>query len=466
MENSNRWIRVVAALVIQMCLGVVYAWSIFKTPLLQFFNADKLNAMKDQLAAIGVAEPKYALLAAAAKTSEEAKKLLASLPVQDSTVQLTFTITLVFFTIGMIFAGRWQDKVGPRIVATVGGLLLGVGVFLSYFAKSPTALYITYGVIGGTGIGFAYVTPISTCVKWFPDKRGLVTGLAVFGFGFGSLLFGPLAATLITNYGVFTTFAVLGVIFAVLVAGAAQFLVNPPAGWKPAGWEPPAPAAGTAAAKAEFTPNETLASPSFWMLWVMYIIGASVGLMVISQASPMAVSYAKVPAAPPAGTSPFAAYFTATAAGAVGILALFNGLGRLAWGSISDKIGRERAVLGMYIVYIVALLWLYSGTTTSFFTYVVAISLVGTSFGGFLAVMPSLCADYFGTKNYGTNYAYLFTAYGVGAIIGPILVSKILESTGGNFAPTFPILAVLCVLGGIIALMTKSPQARAAAQTA
>ena len=394
----NRWFIVLAGIVIQLALGTVYAFSVFRNPLMAKFGWTVTQTTN------------------------------------------AFTITLVFFTVAMIFAGRWQDRVGPRIVATVGGLLLGAGTLLASQTSSLMMLYLSYGVLGGLGIGFAYVTPIATIVKWFPDMRGLMTGLAVFGFGAGSLIFAPLAAKLIVSYGVLTTFAILGVIFLVAVTGSAQALQNPPAGWRPAGWNPPEPKPGTLV-KADYAPTEMLSTLSFWMLWVMYLFGAAAGLMVISQASPMGQEVAKLS--------------KEAAAAAVGLLAIFNGLGRILWGWVSDRVGRVYTLVAMFLL-LAADMFLVLPRAASYGTFVTGIALAALSFGGYLALLPALTADYFGTKNYGLNYGWMFTAYGAASIFGPGVIARVKEATG-NYTAALYIYAALALIGVILALLTRPP---------
>jgi len=284
------------------------------------------------------------------------------------------------------------------------------------------------------------VTPIATIVKWFPDMRGLMTGLAVFGFGAGSLIFAPLAAKLIVSYGVLTTFAILGVIFLVAVTGSAQALQNPPAGWRPAGWNPPEPKPGTLV-KADYAPTEMLSTLSFWMLWVMYLFGAAAGLMVISQASPMGQEVAKLS--------------KEAAAAAVGLLAIFNGLGRILWGWVSDRVGRVYTLVAMFLL-LAADMFLVLPRAASYGTFVTGIALAALSFGGYLALLPALTADYFGTKNYGLNYGWMFTAYGAASIFGPGVIARVKEATG-NYTAALYIYAALALIGVILALLTRPP---------
>jgi len=404
LKLPNRWLIVVAGIIIQLCLGTLYAYSVFRNPLMEKFGWTITEA------------------------------------------SLAFTICLVFFTIAMVFAGLWQDKVGPRLVGTVGGILLGAGCLLASRTNSLNMLYISYGVIAGTGVGFAYVTPIATIVKWFPDKRGLMTGFAVFGFGAGSLVFAPLATKLIIKYGVLNAFAILGIIFLVAVAGSAQLLQNPPQGWKPKGWNPPQAEGNTNTTTLieDYSPGEMLRTLRFWIAWTMYFLGASAGLMIISQAAPMAEEMV--------GLS------KETAAAAVGVLAIFNGLGRLFWGAVSDKIGRNLSLFLMFSVYTVALFFVLPHAA-SYTSYVVGICAAAFSFGGYLALMPAITADYFGTKNLGINYGWMFTAYGAAAIFGPLLIARIKEASGG-YSQALYILAALSLVGIGLTAINKIIQNR------
>ena len=202
--------------------------------------------------------------------------------------------SLFFFAVGMIFAGRWQDKAGPKKVAIFGGILLARRrVLAGVLYKTVGGLVFSYGVLGGLGVGFAYVTPIATCIKWFPDMRGTITGLAVFGFGAGTLVFGPLISKIVIGSGIANAFYVVGVIMLVGVCGAGAMFKVPPAGYKPAGWNPPAAAAGTVT-KLDWTPNEMIGNAQFYVLWIIYFFGAAAGLMIIGQAVPIGVEVAKL----------------------------------------------------------------------------------------------------------------------------------------------------------------------------
>jgi len=401
---TNRWLMVAAALVLQLCLGVLYAWSVFRAPLMKQFGWT-------------VKEAGYPLMA-----------------------------SFFFFAVGMIVAGRWQDKAGPKKVAIFGGVLLAAGCFLAgAIGQTVGGMVFAYGILGGLGVGFAYVTPIATCIKWFPDMRGTITGLAVFGFGAGTLVFGPLINKLVASMGLQQTFFVVGAIMLVCVCGAGSFFKVPPAGYKPAGWNPPAAAASTVT-KADWTPNEIIGNGQFYVLWLIYFFGAAAGLMIIGQAVPIGVEVAKLT--------------PATAAAGLGTMALLNGLGRLVHGSISDKLGRKNTIILCNAEYLVAFLILLPNSDT-FTKWLVGICIVGFSYGGYLAVMPSITADYFGTKSLGANYGYLFTAWGVAGVCGPFMIDAIKTSTGA-FTNAMYYISAACVAGIVLVFISKKPEFKGA----
>ncbi len=416
-EQVNRWKFVYAALVMQLCLGVLYSWSVFRPVL------EKANGWKGPQSIA------------------------------------PFRYSLVFFTIAMIVAGFWQDKKGPKLVGSVGGLLLGAGCLLAAFTyQSEWGLKFSYGILGGLGVGFAYVTPIATCVKWFPDKRGTIVGLAVLGFGAGSLIFAPLIERLLGNDPALyastipRTFMILGVAFLIFVIGAAQVFAVPPAGFKPEGWTPPAAAttAGGATIKAEFSPGEMIKTWQFFALWLIYFLGTSVGITAIGQAAPLVKELAAATAVMSAGA-------------ALGIMSAFNGVGRLAWGATSDKIGRKNTTITMFAVYIVACVFLLRNVT-SFGQALAGLCVVGFSYGGYLAMMPAFTADFFGAKNVGANYGIVFTAWGICGFVVPGYFAKIVQAAkdAGNVAAgynqTYFTLAGMCVLGIILVLILRKPE--------
>jgi OFA family oxalate/formate antiporter-like MFS transporter len=460
----NRWWVVVGALLIQVSLGAVYIWSVFQSPLKEVFPT--------------WTEP------------------MVTLPSQ---------IVLACFALAVIFGGRLQDKFGPRWVATAGGVVLGLGLVLAKFAgvaalaaKPGLALVWlvgTFSVLGGIGIGIAYVCPIATCVKWFPDKRGLITGLAVAGFGAGSFFFAPLATGLIKgapykllghaffplqSVGIFNTFMVLGIIFLVVVVIGAQFLRNPPAGYVPAGWTPPQTATG-AAKKVDFAPVQMLSTPNFWILWLTYFAGCTAGLMVIMKASPIWQFFAGVGLT--SIEKPAVDSIIDAATMGVGILAIFNAAGRILWGKVSDNVGRRATLVIMFLLCGITMLVLNS--MRSYGLYLTGVSLIGLCFGGFLALYPAVTADFFGTKHIGVNYGCMFSAYGAGGILGPMLAGllmkpapelkyQVADNAGqmvdkvfkmGDYRLAFIVAGIAClVAGALVAAAMKPPKAPEPAQ--
>lgn len=408
---SGRWRFAATAVFMQLLLGVIYSWSIFRGPLAQLHGWSKTAT---------IAPYRYSLLA---------------------------------FAAAMILAGLWQDRKGPRIVASAGGFLLGTGCLLAaWMGGTVTGLVLAYGVVAGFGVGCAYVTPIAMCIKWYPDKRGMMVGLAVMGFGAGPLLFGPLLEWLIgadpARFAVTIprTFLTLSGIFYVGVIGAAQFYRVPPAGWTPPNW---VPAAGRAAA-IEAGPRQMLATWQFYALWALYFLGTSVGLTAIGEATPLLKEMAITTAIMPAGA-------------ALGVMSICNGLGRLGWGSVSDRFGRKAATLAMCLVSVVACLVFLRGA--SGFTQLLAgLCLVAFSYGGYLALMPAFTADFYGPRNVGANYGLLFSAWGICGFVVPGYFAGIMDKAkaAGNLAAGYQqvywTLAVMALLGAAVAATLRPPR--------
>ncbi|MFC0469178.1 OFA family MFS transporter, partial [Halalkalibacter kiskunsagensis] len=326
----NRWLVVLGAVIIQINLGAVYAWSLFNQPLMNKFGW----ARED--------------------------------------VVVTFSITIAIFALATIFAGRLQDKIGPRWVATIGGVLLGLGLVLASQATTLYQLYFFYGVIGGIGIGMTYVCPLSACVKWFPDKRGFISGVAVAGFGLGGLIFKPIIELLIESMGVSSTFLYLGVIYLILVVAGAQLLKNPPV-------EETTRKASKAIPELSnnFSPKQMLGTYQFYLLWFMFLFGSMSGLMVISFAVDIGVDIVNLD--------------MGKAANAVMVIALFNAAGRIVLGRVSDSFGRTNTLMMVYGL--TALIMFYMSTgAMNYPTFLLSVSLIGFCFGGFLALFPSVTA--------------------------------------------------------------------------
>ena len=401
----NRWLVVVGALLIQLCLGAIYAWGAFT------------GALQDP---------------------EGAYKFTGT---QTSAI---FAAGLATFAIVMILAGRLQDKYGPRIIAIIGGLILGAGYILAGFTGTSFILmFLCIGIIGGAGIGMGYVCPIAACVKWFPDLKGLITGLAVAGFGAGAFIFVKLAGSwmgLIASQGVNGTFLIFGIIFAVTVVIGALLLSNPPAGWKPVGWNPPVNTDGSVKAQvANLTQGQTIKTPQFWMIWLAFVFSAGCGLMVIKCLK---------------NFGEFEGGLSVAAAGsALGLLALFNGLGRVVWGTISHKLTAKYSVVLMCIMQ-AGMMFFLLGMGSKPITLAIAACWIGFNFGGNFALFPLLTLENFGAKNLGANYGAVFTSYGVGGILGPIMAGKVWDSMG-TFKWAFIIAAIACVVAAVLTFFLK-----------
>lgn len=441
----NRWLVVVGAILIQLCLGAIYAWSVFTKQLTIPLDEGGLYGFTAQQAA------------------------------------WIFSVGLFTFAVVMVLAGRLQAKIGPRPIAVAGGLVLGLGYILGgFFGNSFLAQLICIGFIGGAGIGLAYVVPIAVGVKWFPDKKGMITGLAVAGFGFGATLwvkmadswFGGLLNT--TNLfdlpGVQSVFVIYGIVFLVFVLLGSIVMVNPPAGYKPEGWEPPAPnATSKATGTVNLTSSEMLATPQFYMLWLMFCGSALAGLMVIYCIKLFGIDALQASGAVTADVPGEAA----TAAGiiastAMAWYAILNGLGRIVWGMVSDVIGRKMALFLMCLLQgIIMLLFLKLGGTE--IGLIAGACIIGFNFGGNFALFPAATADYFGNKTVGTNYGWVFLAYGIAGILGPQVAGYFkdvaMASQQEGAAPSaaawvtpFIIAGVACLVAAVLALLLKSPK--------
>ena len=398
--ESGRWLYVVLGLVMNVCLGAVYAYSIFLGPVKNAFNSS------------------------------------ASLSI------LPFMVFLAFFAILMFFGGRLMEKMGPRNVAIIGGLIVGLGWLLSSFATNIWFLILTYGVIAGSGVGLVYGCPIAVGAKWFPDKKGLAVGLIVAGFGGSALITGKIANALIPSVGLSTTFLYFGIAFGIILFILSLPLKFPAAGWTPKGWKP---AAGAVAA-ANFTPGEMIKTGTYWGLFLCFLIGAIAGLMAIGISKPVGNEIIKISGE--------------TAATLVGVFACFNALGRPIFGLLTDKITpRYAAMLNLAIILIVSIIMIIAkeGDTNLY-----VISFVGfwMCLGGWLAIAPTATATFFGMQNYARNYGVVFFAYGLGAIVGGIISGQA-KDVFGTYTFAFYPTAVLAAAGLVLAAMLLKPPKKA-----
>lgn len=385
----------------QLALGAIYAWSVFVTPLQKAHHW----------------------------TTTE--------------VTLTFTIAIAVLGVGAAAGGFWLDRVGPRIVATTAGVLYGLGIILAGLSGDNIGLlYLSYGVLGGVGIGLAYIVPVATLVKWFPDKRGVVTGLAVCGFGGGAVLTAPIATSLIQSRGVGNTFIILGIVYLVLVVICAQFFANPPAGYVPAGWTPSAKQTAQRATR-DFTPAEALTRPQWFMLWAILALNVTAGISLISQAKPLAIS---------AGATAL------IATGFVSTIGIFNAIGRFFWASLSDAIGRRTVFLTMFLLQAVLFVVVAQVFKTNYGLFAILAFVIALCYGGGFGTMPAFTADYFGAKKAGSIYGLMLTAWSAGGVLGPILIAQVKDRTGG-YVPAFTILAVVMVVSSLLPLLIRPPRA-------
>jgi len=380
----NRWQVVAGGVSMNLALGSLYAWSVFVLPLEKEFGWTR------------------------AQTS------------------WVFTIAVLTFAATFILAGRIQDARGPRICALFGAVLVSAGFFLASFTTSLLFLYVIFGVVVGAGNGFGYSTPTPVASKWFPDKRGLVVGLIVGGYGASSAILGPVATNLIASMGWRPTFRLLGGLFFVMGLIGAWLLKNPPAGYRPAGWNPQAAAATQ---RRDYSPGEMLRTLQFYFLWFAYCLGATAGLMTISQLVPFARS---------AGLTAAAATFAITV-GAVG-----NAGGRILSGWLSDALGRLTTLRVMVLGSAVAMPALFIWREQVLLLYVL-VAVVYWCYGTQLSVFASTTADFYGTRNLGMNYGLLFTAWGTAGIIGPIIAARVFDAFG-DYRYAFYAASVLAVV--------------------
>ncbi|GAC1654524.1 MAG: OFA family MFS transporter [Vulcanimicrobiaceae bacterium] len=432
--SQNRWLIAIAGTLVMICLGTVYSWSLFTRPLIAAFHWSN----------------------------------------QD--VSWTFAIAIFFLGIGAVIGGRWQDRVSPRTVTIVGVALWGIGVLLAGVGTPALGkwwLYLTYGVVGGLGLGMAYITPVAMVTKWFPDKRGLASGMVVMGFGLGAFIYNQIvpkiasfavAAKKATAYvaaaadakkagtvfdpsqyglssadisAIMMVFIISGIVFLLVGCAAAFLLANPPAGYSVAG------AVATAAESGRsYTPTEVLATPQFYMLWLILFLNVTAGILIISNAVPI---YSDLTGAT-----------AAAAAGIYGTVAIFNGLGRFFWGAVSDRIGRNMTYTVIFAIQVVV--FFIMANLHSLAGVGIAFAIVLLCYGGGFGVMPSFNADYFGTKFLGQNYGMIITAWGLAGVVGPLIAAKVKDATGSFTGALVPV-AIMLLIAAVIPFFIKKPQA-------
>ena len=405
-SSSNRWLIAAAGIVMQVALGAVYAWSVFRIPLTRAYGWS------------------------------------------ISQVTLTFELAILLLGLAAFAGGLWMKRAGPRPMAVIGGISYGLGVIFAGQAHGHLGLlYLTFGVLGGFGLGLCYIVPVATLIKWFPDRRGMITGLAVAGFGAGALVTAPVAQRLIPSVGLPATFGILGSAYLIAILGSAFFMKNPPEGYRPPGWQP-APAQRTHPAAHDLELREALHTWQWYALWAILFLNTMAGISIISQAAPMAQEIA--------GTS------AATAAGLVGIISIGNAAGRFLWAWFSDLIGRRQVFLTMFLIQ--AIMFLLLSRVHSFTALAASAFIVLFCYGGGFGTMPAYAADYFGSANVGSIYGLMLTAWGTAGVLGPSLFAGIRQRTG-HYTMALDIVAGVMLLSAVLPFVIRPPRTRSAGST-
>jgi OFA family oxalate/formate antiporter-like MFS transporter len=404
-KMMKRWYVVIGAILIQLALGSIYSWG----TMTQF-----------------ISDGKYLL------------------ELEEITIYI-FGIGLAAFAITMIFAGKLQQKYGPKKISILGAIFIGAGTLLSAAMTTFIGLFITYGIIYGMGIGFAYVCPIATATKWYPDKKGLIAGIAVAGFGAGSFIFNYLIRAF-AAINIPTMYILLGIIYMAFILIGAMTMNNPPEGWVPEGYTPPTIKDNVAEGLIEFERKDMVKTKQFWLYWLAYILGCMPGLLVIGTFSSFAKSNPTFIIA--------AADFVLV--GSIG--ALFNGLGRITYGKVADVLRFKRAMLIMFMIQVVAL-FLYFTTNINIVYYIIITCLILLCFGGNLSLFPTGTADLFGNKHLGENYGVVFTAYGIAGFIAAVATNQMVLAFGG-YLQLYIVMGIFTVGALVLIFLVKPPKKR------
>lgn len=408
--TKKRWIILIASCFINLCIGSMYAWSVFSAPMAKHLSE------------------------------------ITGIAMTAGTLAIVFTVTNSVGPITMITGGKINDTFGPKKVIFFGGILFGGGMILSGFCTSLTGLILSYGIVTGLGIGMVYGCTISNSIKFFPDKRGFVGGITTACYGFSSVIIPPIANVLINKFGVTSAFKIIGTVFLIIVCVCSFFVDKCPASFAPEGWTPPAPKAGAKASSNEKDWKQMLMSPTFYVMIIVLLCGAFYGLMCSSMASPLAQGMI--------GMS------TAAATTVVSVLALFNTGGRIAAGYLSDKIGRINTLACALVLSIVGLGFLYLCGTGDVTKFYIGIIIVGICFGAFMGVYPGFTADEFGVKNNSVNYGIMFIGFAVSGYFGPTVL-KTIYAADGSYQRAFIIAMILCVVGFVLTFAYKAMHKKA-----
>lgn len=388
--ERGRWLLIPLGMTVLLCLGTVYSWSVFRNPLAEQLNLSATESL------------------------------------------LPYTVALVCYAILMPIAGFYIPRVGSRVMTAIGGIVVGLGYILSSFAGNIVTITLTYGAIGGIGVGITYGVPMVVAARWFPDKKGLAVGSTIVGFGLSPLITAPLAQTLIDNYDVQSTLRFLGMAFTMIILAIATTMKLPPTCWQPT--EKLSAAKKISAPKTY--PTTLLKSSSFYGLWICYTIGTFVGLSAIGISSSVGQELIEID--------------PVLAAKSVALFALFNGLSRPLFGWLTDRFKPRYVAIGSYTLILIACILMVNAGEGQVATYLIAFCLFWFCLGGWLAIAPTSTLRLFNPEDYAQNYGIVFTAYGVGALLGTLVAGR-MSDWFGSYTYAFYPMAGLAIIGIVVA---------------
>jgi len=399
MIEKNRWLMALSAVGVHLCIGSVYAWSVYVKPI-----------------------------------QEQLQWTLTD-------VTITFSVAIIFLGLSAALMGKFVEKNGPKVSALIAASLFGIGTMgagLAILMESKMLLYFFYGVLGGCGLGIGYISPVSTLIKWFPDKRGMATGLAIMGFGFASAIWGPTIKILIESVGIANTFFILGAVYFIVMFLSALYLQAPPQNYMPEKYKEKIAQGSTKVKKdlAMIGLNEAVKTPRFYGLWIMLFINVTCGIAIIGVASPLLQEVVGISAI--------------AAAAAVGLMGIFNGAGRIFWASLSDYLTRP-------IVYIIffatqALAFYMLPSITDIVIFQVVLYFIMSCYGGGFASIPAYIGDIFGTKELGAIHGYILTAWAAAGLVGPLIISIVKDMTG-SYSQTLYVFSGFFIVAFIVSIL-------------
>ena len=398
MIEKNRWLMALSAVGVHLCIGSVYAWSVYVNPIQEQLNWTLTD------------------------------------------VTITFSIAILFLGLSAALMGKFVEKNGPRVSALIAASLFGLGTMgsgLAILMESKMLLYFFYGVLGGCGLGIGYISPVSTLVKWFPDKRGMATGLAIMGFGFASAIWGPTIKILIESVGIANTFFILGAMYFVVMFLSALYLQTPPANYMPEKYKEKIEKGATKIKKdlAMLGLNEAVKTPRFYGLWIMLFLNITCGIAIIGVASPLLQEVVGISAI--------------AAAAAVGLMGIFNGAGRIFWAALSDYLTRPIVYIIFFATQAVAFYMLPS--ITDIIVFQIVLYFIMSCYGGGFASIPAYIGDIFGTKELGAIHGYILTAWAAAGLVGPLIISRVKDITG-SYSQTLYVFSSFFIVAFIVSV--------------